>query len=99
MLSVDKKPFAGLDFRGQVALITGGASGIGFAVAKQLYELGAKVVIADLNEKRALDSVKLMKSTKSFAIKVDVQNPTDANKMVEKVINKWGKIEFSLQYS
>ena len=82
-----------MDFRGKVALITGGACGIGFAVAKQLYELGAKVVIADLNEKRAQDSVKSMKSTKSFAIKVDVQSPTDANRMVEKVIDKWGKID------
>jgi NAD(P)-dependent dehydrogenase (short-subunit alcohol dehydrogenase family) len=91
--SVNKKPFAGLDFSGQVALITGGASGIGFAVAQQLYELGAKVAIADLNNKRAVDSIKSMNNVKSFAIKVDVQNPTDANRMVEKVINKWGKID------
>jgi len=91
--SVNKKPFAGLDFSGQVALITGGASGIGFAIAQQLYELGAKVAIADLNDKRAMDSIKSMNSVKSFAIKVDVQNPTDANRMVEKVINKWGKID------
>ena len=90
---VNKKPFAGLDFSGQVALITGGASGIGFAVAQQLYELGAKVAIADLNDKRAMDSIKSMNSVKSFAIKVDVQNPNDANRMVEKVINKWGKID------
>ena len=90
---VNKKPFAGLVFSGQVALITGGASGIGFAVAQQLYELGAKVAIADLNDKRAMDSIKSMNSVKSFAIKVDVQNPNDANRMVEKVINKWGKID------
>jgi NAD(P)-dependent dehydrogenase (short-subunit alcohol dehydrogenase family) len=40
---------AKLDFTGRVALITGGASWIGYAVATQLGELGARVAIADLN--------------------------------------------------
>ena len=40
---------ARLDFRSRVALVTGGASGIGFAVANQLAELGAQIAIADIN--------------------------------------------------
>ena len=35
------------NFEGRVALVTGGASGIGYAVARQLAELGAKIAIAD----------------------------------------------------
>ena len=36
-------------FAGRTALVTGGASGIGFAVARQLAELGARIAIADVN--------------------------------------------------
>ncbi|NCF37435.1 MAG: SDR family NAD(P)-dependent oxidoreductase, partial [Gammaproteobacteria bacterium] len=44
------KPFsARMDFAGRTALVTGGASGIGFAVARQLAELGAKIAIADID--------------------------------------------------
>ncbi len=45
----NQKAFASLDFRDRVAVITGGASGIGLSVASQLFELGAKVVIADID--------------------------------------------------
>lgn len=41
------------DFNGKVALVTGGASGIGEAVAKLLAQGGAKVVVADLDDKAA----------------------------------------------
>ncbi len=44
------------DFRGKVAVITGGAGGIGSAIAKALLDEGAKVVISDV-EKGALDEV------------------------------------------
>jgi NAD(P)-dependent dehydrogenase (short-subunit alcohol dehydrogenase family) len=41
-----------LNLQGASAIVTGGASGIGEASARQLAELGARVVIADLNEER-----------------------------------------------
>jgi|AP95_1055475.scaffolds.fasta_scaffold22795_3 NAD(P)-dependent dehydrogenase (short-subunit alcohol dehydrogenase family) len=40
---------ARMDFSGRVALVTGGASGIGFAAVRQQAELGAKIAIADIN--------------------------------------------------
>ena len=42
-----------LDFSGQVAVISGGASGIGEACARVLAEAGARVVVADRNEAAA----------------------------------------------
>ena len=41
---------------GKVALITGGASGIGAATARRLAQAGASVIIADLNEPAAMHS-------------------------------------------
>src|SRR5204863_9876176 len=38
------------NFSGAVAVITGGASGIGLATAKALYAAGAHIILADLNE-------------------------------------------------
>ncbi|SVD95538.1 uncharacterized protein METZ01_LOCUS448392, partial [marine metagenome] len=39
-----------MEISGKVALITGGASGLGLATAKKLSESGAKIMLLDLNE-------------------------------------------------
>jgi NAD(P)-dependent dehydrogenase (short-subunit alcohol dehydrogenase family) len=42
-----------MDIRGQAAIVTGGASGLGAATARMLAEAGARVAIIDVNQKSA----------------------------------------------
>lgn len=54
------------DFTGQVALVTGAASGMGLATARAFAEAGASVVLADLDEKavqHAADELTAAQST------------------------------------
>lgn len=43
----------GEEFKGRVALVTGGGSGIGEATSKKLAEYGVKVVVADISQEAA----------------------------------------------
>jgi NAD(P)-dependent dehydrogenase (short-subunit alcohol dehydrogenase family) len=58
------------DLTGKVALITGGASGIGAATARRLSEAGASVVIADLNEAAATALADELPGAKAVAMDV-----------------------------
>jgi 2-keto-3-deoxy-L-fuconate dehydrogenase len=58
------------DLKGKVALITGGASGIGAATARRLAAAGASVVIADLNEQAAQELAKELPGAKGIAMDV-----------------------------
>ncbi len=84
---------ANYNFEGRVALVTGGASGIGFAVVQQLSELGAKIAVADLNFDAANSVATEVSCSEAMAIKVDVQDPDDVSKMTNTVIAKYGKLD------
>lgn len=83
-------------FKNKAVLVTGGSSGIGMATALLFAENGADVVISyKSNKKGALhvvDDVKKL-GRKSFAIKADLTKDQDAKKVIQSVINKFGKID------
>jgi len=85
---------AGL-YEGQVALITGGATGIGFGIAQLLGALGAHVVIASRKQEH-LDSAAATLSgagTRVSAVSVDVRDPDRVKAMVEQAQREAGRID------
>jgi NAD(P)-dependent dehydrogenase (short-subunit alcohol dehydrogenase family) len=72
-----------VDINGASAVITGGASGIGAACARQLAGRGARVVVADLQEDRGAE---LAKEIGGAFVKVDVTNTEQIEAAVEKAV-------------
>jgi 2,4-dienoyl-CoA reductase [(3E)-enoyl-CoA-producing], peroxisomal len=88
-------PFRPGLFDGQVALITGGATGIGFGIAELLGSLGAHVVIASRNQEH-LDTAaaSLQKAGARVSVAtVDVREPERVKAMVEQVQRERGRID------
>lgn len=81
--------------KGKAALITGGASGIGFATAQLFLEEGAKVAIADISEKAGKEAVKKLqkKGREVIFIKTDVSKEADAKAMVKKAVDSFGRLD------
>jgi len=69
-----------MEIKGQAAIVTGGASGLGAASARALAAAGAKVAVFDLNEKGAAD---VAASIKGIAVTCDVSNAQSAKSAVE----------------
>jgi NAD(P)-dependent dehydrogenase (short-subunit alcohol dehydrogenase family) len=80
--------------RGKVAIITGGASGIGRATALLFAKEGAAVVIADLNETAGQTVVDEICNSGGRAVfeKADVTRAADCKRVVDRVVREFGKI-------
>ena len=77
---------------GKTALITGGASGIGWAIAQTFAAQGARVAIADLNGQSADDRAATL-GEQAAAYRLDVTDPDSVTEVVAAVIADAGRID------
>jgi NAD(P)-dependent dehydrogenase (short-subunit alcohol dehydrogenase family) len=79
---------------GRVTIITGAASGIGRASAKEFAREGAKVVVADINLEGAQETVKQIETTGgvALAVETDVSKPESVQYLVEQTRHSFGKL-------
>lgn len=75
----------------KIAVVTGGAQGIGKAIVKVMSEKGAKVVIADIDEKAATETTKEICNTRFY--KIDLCNDAEVEAMFEYVNKTFGRID------
>jgi NAD(P)-dependent dehydrogenase (short-subunit alcohol dehydrogenase family) len=76
--------------RGKVALITGGANGLGKGVAKALVEQDAIVVTADIDEEKGRETADELGT---HFIKLDVRDPAENSRAVEATVEKFGGLQ------
>lgn len=80
-------------FAGSVAVITGGASGLGFALALEAQKRGCKLVIADIREDALRDAeAKLASGGEVLTVKTDVSQADDIEALAAATIDRFGKV-------
>src|SRR5215208_4969393 len=84
-----------LELPERVAIVTGGARGIGFAIAERLSRAGARVMIADINEESAVAAADRLREGGAEAVEavVDITKPDEVGAMVERAIDAFGKLD------
>jgi NAD(P)-dependent dehydrogenase (short-subunit alcohol dehydrogenase family) len=79
-------------FKDKVAVITGGAQGLGAALAKELIAVGATVVVADIHLEQA-KAVAAGLGERAHAVALDVANPEQTAMVVQQVKSRFGTLD------
>jgi NAD(P)-dependent dehydrogenase (short-subunit alcohol dehydrogenase family) len=79
----------------RVAVITGGASGLGQAIAAGYAQAGASVVIVDVNEEAARETVAVIEGAggRAIAMACDVTQSMSVNALAERVVDELGRVD------
>ena len=79
----------------KVAVVTGGADGIGEAICRRMAFEGASVIIADIADEKAEKVERELKSSgnKAIALHVDVTKSRETDQMINVVLEKFGKVD------
>ena len=84
-----------MDLKNKVAIVTGSARGIGRAIALKFAEAGANLIITDISEefgKKVVEEIQNL-GRDAIWIKADISKSEDANNLIQKSLEKFGKID------
>ncbi|MBI2336561.1 MAG: 3-hydroxyacyl-CoA dehydrogenase [Deltaproteobacteria bacterium] len=84
-----------MELQNQIALVTGGASGLGLGCVKTLLKAGSKVLILDVGEDQGLKAQKEFGENCLF-IKTDVTNAEQVQAALDTVQKKWGVLHIAI---
>ncbi len=84
-----------MDFKEQVALVTGGARGIGRAIAENLAKKGVSLAIADVSIESATQTAKelALLGVKTFAVRMDVSKSDEVGKAFGDIVGQFGRLD------
>ncbi len=83
-----------MGLEGKVALVTGGARGIGFAAATMMAGEGAKLVLVDINGDSARKAAEALSGqTETLGLAADISSPDEVTRMAATAADKFGKID------
>ena len=82
-------------FKDQVAVITGGGTGIGLAIARRLGALGARIAIASRNSEHLEAGWASLREAgvDALAVQLDVRNPEQVDEMVVRTVKHFGSLD------
>ncbi len=83
---------AGMRLKDQIAIITGGAQGIGQATATFFLREGARVVLCDVDESRVQSTAKSL-GVGAIGLKADVTSVSDCEAVVAKALEEFGRVD------
>src|SRR5262249_35226204 len=79
-----------MNLKNATALITGGSSGIGFAIAKSLIEAGSRVAITGRDEKKLYKAAEVLNAV---PVRADVANENDVLRTYREVLQAFGHLD------
>lgn len=79
---------------GKVALVTGGASGIGYAIVQRLLKAGVKVAVADLNREK-LEEMEKTNQGNLIGCVTNVTKESDIENLVQKTVETFGGLDYA----
>jgi len=79
-----------MNLQNSTALVTGGSSGIGFAIARMLIQNGARVAITGRDERRLKEAADALKA---HPLRADVSNESDVKRTLDEVLKAFGHLD------